>query len=241
MKAHRASLAHVVRRQIVASVQPTPGVCSRETVRCSDAREYSKELRPCCRGHIRQIVAHVMGAFGAQKLGWWADYGTLLGAVRNPLTTWADYPWLEQGGRANTPLAPGIIPHDKDADIGVLYSDWGRAWLAVMALRQKHVYRITAHSHRGSMKVRLSAQNNTNLDIFFWHQKPNGLLFRRGYARVDDYKGKHFHREMLFPLGTVEWEGMTLPAPRDPEAFLAMRYGPTWRTPLPTNHDLVAR
>jgi len=213
-------------------------MCSPNTSRCADARSYQHVLRPCCRSHLIQITRHVAEALVSTGVAFWADYGTLLGAVRNPLTTWADYPWLPP---SEQPIAPGIVPHDKDADLGVLHVDWSRALRAVSALGRTHGYSIVAHAHRGSIKVRLSAQNRTNVDIFFWHQKPNGLLYRRGYAHVDAYKGRHFPRDLLFPLGTVAWEGMALPAPRDPEAFLAMRYGPAWRTPLPANHDLVVR
>lgn len=212
--------------------------CSPNTSRCVDARSHTHLLQPCCRRHIFQITRHVAAVLVATRVPFWADYGTLLGAVRNPLTTWSDYPWLPP---SDQPMPAGILPHDKDADLGVLYTDWHRAWRAVSTLQQTHGYGVIAHAHRGSIKVRLSSKNHTNLDLFFWHQKPNGLLFRRGYARVDTYKGRHFHRDLLFPLGTVAWEGMTLPAPRDPEAFLAMRYGPEWRTPLPTNHDQVVR
>jgi hypothetical protein len=213
-------------------------ICSPDTSRCADARSHQHALQPCCRSHIVQITRHVAEVLVATKIPFWADYGTLLGAVRNPLTPWSDYPWLPP---SDQPIPAGILPHDKDADLGVLYTEWARAWRAVSTLQQTHGYWVIAHAHRGSIKVRLSQKNHTNLDLFFWHQKPNGLLFRRGYASVDTYKGRHFHRDLLFPLGTVEWEGMTLPAPRDPEAFLAMRYGPDWRTPLPTNHDMVAR
>ena len=206
--------------------------CSPNTSRCADARSYKHALRPCCRAHIVQITRHTAEALLSAGITFWADYGTLLGAVRNPMTTWADYPWLPQ---SDQPIAPGIIPHDKDADIGVLHQDWDRAWQTVRALGTRHGYNIIAYQHRGSIKVRLSQMNHTNLDIFFWHQKPNGILFRRGYASVDAYKGRHFHRDMLLPLGTVEWEGMTLPAPHDPEEFLLMRYGADWRTPLPAN------
>jgi hypothetical protein len=206
--------------------------CTPNTARCADARSYQHVLRPCCRGHVIQITRHVADAFVSIGIPFWADYGTLLGAVRNPLTTWDNYPWLPQ---SDQPIPPGIVPHDKDADIGVLFVDWDRTCRAVSTLRETHGYDIIERHYRGSIKVRLSQKNHTNLDIFFWHQKPNGLLFRRGYASVDAYKGRHFHRDLLFPLSTVEWEGITLPAPRDPEAFLAMRYGPDWRIPIPAN------
>ena len=32
-------------------------------------------------------------------------------------------------------------------------------------------------------------------------------------------------------LGTVRWGALVLPAPADPEAYLALRYGPEWRVP----------
>lgn len=206
--------------------------CAPHTARCADARSYLHALRPCCRAHIVQMVRHVAEAFALTGMTFWADYGTLLGAVRNSMTTWADYPWLPQSDQA---IAPGIVPHDKDADLSVFHRDWSRAWHTVRALGTTHGYEIATNPHRGSIKVRLSHKNRTNLDIFFWHEKPNGLLFRRGYASVDAHKGRHFHRNMLLPLATVEWEGMTLPAPHDPELFLAMRYGPDWRTPVPAN------
>jgi phosphorylcholine metabolism protein LicD len=66
-------------------------------------------------------------------------------------------------------------------------------------------------------------------------------MYRSGYAQVDRFKGKEFHEDLLFPLTTVKWEGRTLPAPRDPEAFLAMRYGPNWMTPVMANNDGIPR
>ena len=212
--------------------------CDRNTARCPDARSYDHALRPCCRQHVIDIMRNVAAEMDRQKVVWWADYGTLLGAVRNPLTSRSDYPWLELD---DVPIAPGIVPHDKDADLGVLHTHWGKAVQAVRDCRRTHKYDVVITAYRGSMKVRLSPKNHTNVDLFFWHEKPDGTMFRRGYAQVDAFKGREFHRDILFPLGTVEWEGLTLPAPRDPEAFLAMRYGPNWRTPVAANHDGVRR
>lgn len=211
--------------------------CSRDTARCSDARSYEHALRACCRTHLIAITRHVVGSLQGAGIPYWADYGTLLGAVRNPMTTWADYPWLEGTG----PIRPGIIPHDKDADIGVLHSYWAVAWRVVRRVAMTLNYDIVGRPERGSIKVRLSKTNHTNLDIFFWSEKPNGIVYRRQYAAVDAFKGKHFHRDLLLPLGTVEWEGMKLSAPRDPEAFLAMRFGENWRTPVMANNDAVRR
>jgi hypothetical protein len=222
-------------------VAAAPGACNARTARCPDARDYDRELRPCCRGHVRALVAFAADELNRLGVTWWADYGTLLGAVRNPMTTWADYPWLQQAGRATDGPAPGIVPHDKDADLGVLFSSWATVCGRMrQAVRSAGFYLHTAGG-RASMKVRVSTRNHTNVDLFFWKERPDGTLYRDRYAQVDRFKGKEFQKSALLPLTTVEWEGLTLPAPHDPEAFLAMRYGPGWRTPIAANNDGVAR
>jgi phosphorylcholine metabolism protein LicD len=185
-------------------------------------------------------VADTVAAFQSLRVRYWADYGTLLGAVRNPMTTKADYPWLwpDAGvdGAVNPPLAPGIIPHDKDADFGVFASDWAKLMQVRAALERKGYY-VQTRLHHSMLKVCLSAVNRTALDLFAWREKANGQFMRPRYISVDQYKGRDIPKGMLLPLGTVEWEGMQLAAPVNPEAFCAFRYGPTWRTPIAANHD----
>jgi len=214
--------------------------CTARTVRCYDARRYNTALRDCCREHVRHLVEVTAEALNAAGATWWADYGTLLGAVRNPMTTWEDYPWLPA---KDGPIAPGIVPHDKDADLGVMNRDWKNVSRAMARISGGRVgkHNLAIRSPRGSMKLKLSVLNHTNVDLFFWHERADGMLFRKVYNEVDNFKGKDFHKDLLFPLTTVEWEGMELPAPRDPEAFLEMRYGPNWRTPVMANHDGVKR
>lgn len=212
--------------------------CSATTQRCPDARDYLQELRPCCRGHLVALMTRIADVLNALGVVWWADYGTLLGAVRNPLTTWAAYPWLPQDGRATAGPAPGIVPHDKDADVGVEWAAFDVVRRELGALRGAH---LMAFGHRRSLKLNLSVRNQTNVDLFFWRDRGDGVLLRDHYAAVDQYKGREFPRDLLFPLTTVEWEGLRLPAPHDPEAFLAMRYGPNWRTPVAANNDGVRR
>lgn len=214
--------------------------CTRNTPRCSDARDYNHELRECCRRHVVDLMRTLAPLLDSMKVRWWADYGTLLGAVRNPLTTWADYPWLPQEGRTTKGPAAGIIPHDKDGDLGILWADWPK----VRKLRSSLIkagYNVTSNYLRGSMKVRVSAMNHTNVDLFYWHERRDGSLYRKGYANVDEFKGREFHKSLLFPFSQVEWEGLGIPAPRDPEAFLEMRYGKKWMTPIPANNDGVVR
>jgi hypothetical protein len=109
---------------------PPRDPCTQRTLRCSDARDYNVELRECCRAHVRQVMADLTDMMNKAHITWWADYGTLLGAVRNPTTKWSDYPWLPQDGRTTAGPAAGIVPHDKDGDLGALWSSrlrWRRA------------------------------------------------------------------------------------------------------------------
>jgi len=206
-----------------------------------DARDYDSELRTCCRELIVDLSREVAAAFDASGVTYWMDYGTLLGAFRNPLTTWADFHWLSQEDRPAGPLAPGIIPHDKDADWGVMGDQWGAAHFALRAHCKGRALRV--RPPRTSIKVCASHVNRTNLDLFFWHahHRRPGLLHRHKYVGVDAYKGKHFDKADLLPLQPLEWEGLQLPAPKDPEAWLEFRYGKNWRTPIAANNDGVKR
>lgn len=213
--------------------------CERHTPRCIDARDYNVELRECCRGHVVQMMSDLVPLLNESGATWWADYGTLLGAVRNPLTTWADYPWLPQEGRTTPGPHAGIIPHDKDADLGVLESDWSKLKPVWKALQQKG-YNIVLKRARTAVKMFLSRRNETNIDLFFWLER-EGRMFRRRYASVDRCKGREFPKEWLKGMTSVPWEGLTLPAPADPERFLAHRYGPNWMVPVAANHDGIER
>lgn len=229
---------HVVARRFVPrppAIAPLGG-CTRETPRCADARNYNAVLRPCCRGHLKQIVTDTVALLREHKIPFWLDYGSILGAVRNPLTTWADYPWLPQEGKPEGPLPPGIIPHDKDADFGVMAADWHKLMRVGAALTRKG-YALATSRNWLTMKIRLSHRNQTNLDLFSWREKVGGTFFRPRYIQVDNYKGRDIPPGMLLPLETVEWEGMTLPAPKNPAAFCSFRYGKNWMKPVAANHD----
>lgn len=224
---------------MLAIAPPEP--CTKGTTRCADARDYNHELRECCRDHVVGMMQVLAPLLDSLKVRWWLDYGSLLGAVRNPLTTWADYPWLPQEDRTTEGPAAGIIPHDKDADLGVAWLDWSKVSRIRPALIRAG-YSVTTNHTAGMMKIRLSKTNHTNVDLFFWHERADGSMYRTGYVRgIDEFKGREFQKSFLYPLSTVEFEGMQLPAPRNPEAFCAMRYGSNWQQPVCANSDGVRR
>lgn len=235
--------------------------CNASTPRCEIAGDYKYDLPECCRAHTRKLVFDVGDALTAAGVTWWLDYGSLLGAVRNP--------------RLGIP--PGIIPHDKDADLGFLAEDWDKVlalvsdWTPVRGAlaryeRRGHglgfqwIYKLPKLPVRrqgqfnfntgDSIKVRLSEVNHSNVDLFPWYnhrhlESPNGLRQRRHYVGVDRNKGREFPEDKLLPLATIEWEGRMLPCPsgvympgRHTDSwFMEHRYLKTWMKPVRANNE----
>lgn len=222
------------RRSGAARTSYTQSFCTRDTARCPDARSYSVDLRECCRGHIVEIMATMQRLLDAAGVTWWIDYGTLLGAVRNPLLG----------------LPPGIVPHDKDGDCGFLATHTAR-FKSIIPKLEELGYKVTEKARKpGGTFVRgggdyiavcLSVMNETNVDFFPWHDNGAGYLIRQQYTMNDRFKGRHIPRSKLLPLTRIKWEGLTVPAPADPVWFVAHRYGANWRIPVRANNDRVRR
>lgn len=140
----------------------------------------------------------------------WMAFGTLLGAAR--------------GGRA--------IAHDSDIDLAYLSEKPTPAEMAV------EMYAMRRALSRAGMRV----INKTGSFFTVAFDGPDGAL-----ASIDVYTcfyvGDLLHetatvrtkvpRSAILPLTTLEFEGRMLPAPADPDAMLAVSYGPGWRTPDP--------
>jgi hypothetical protein len=229
--------------------------CTAETARCQVATSYAWDLPKCCRGHVTNLVHTLADAMADAGVRWWLDYGSLLGAVRNPM--------FSQPG--------GIIAHDKDADLGFLGEDWdkllgivpqwtpdktaggkdnevgealGFFWIHKLARRKPPRPGQIQYGAGDSIKVCLSRTNRSNVDLFPWYDspyllKPDGKRYRYHYVSVDRNKGRQFPEDKLLPLRTIEWEGRELPCPADAEWFCAHRYGRTWKVPLRRNNHGV--
>lgn len=135
----------------------------------------------------------------------YAAYGTLLGAVRS--------------GR--------VIGYDTDADVSYLskYShpaDIARESFELQRQLLKRGWRI----ERGRLGKLTVAQLH-KVDIFVSY-------FVGDQYFLDQWVEGPLRRDQILPLSTVTLEGYDLPAPADPEALLALNYGPNWRTPDPS-------
>jgi SAM-dependent methyltransferase len=152
----------------------------------------------------------VLGLLRAEGLEAFPAYGTLLGAVRDG----------------------AFIGHDSDADVGYVSRhvhpvDVIRESHRVQRAIQRQGYPTTRYSG-AAFKIDVPDADGSvrGLDVF-------GGFFIDGRLALMGEVWEPFEREWIFPLGTVELEGRTLPAPARPEPLLAAMYGEGWRVPDP--------
>jgi hypothetical protein len=141
----------------------------------------------------------------------WIAFGTLLGAARE--------------GK--------VIGHDSDIDLAYLSEKATPAEMAV------ELYEIGRALRRHGMSV----LNKSGSFITVVWTSPDG-----GMASIDVYTcfyvgdllyetatvRQQVPRSAILPLSELEFEGRMLPAPADPDAMLAVSYGPGWRVPDPS-------
>lgn len=160
---------------------------------------------------LLDALREVLAALADAGVDAFPAYGTLLGAVRDGT----------------------FIGHDTDADVGYVSRfdhpvDVIRESFRLQRELVRRGYRITRHSG-GGFKVHVQAPDGSvrGLDVFSGAFIDDHLLLMGElYAP--------FRREWLLPLGTVALDGVTLPAPAEPERLLAALYGESWRVPDPT-------
>ena len=137
-----------------------------------------------------------------------ASYGTLLGAVRE--------------GR--------LIPHDDDVDLMLI----SKSGSMLGAVKEFHKYQDYLRSKGVVVEELSNGQAHTTLeestypiDVFLaWMDESDGLSLT--------FTVKHgVPLGAVLPMGSVEVEGIRLPAPAMPEALLEAIYGPGWKVPDP--------
>jgi hypothetical protein len=139
------------------------------------------------------------------------NYGALLGAVRD--------------GK--------MIAHDSDTDLCYVSKYETPADIIAESFRMERVllqrgWKVLRMS-AGDIKLLLplSDGRQCHIDVFgaFW---VNGVFYQFGN------RSGQLAKESLLPLGTIELDGYTFPAPRDPEAMMVFLYGENWRIPDPS-------
>ena len=214
------------RNEVAKQQMAKAGGCGPNSFRCPAARNMKLDTPECCKRWIRQILSDVAGLLDELGVVWWVDYGTLLGQIRHG----------------------GLIPWDKDADLGMMADGRDKLLAAFPTLVGMGYFptyvqpRPQARFRTGDrVKVRLSQRNHTNTDIFIWNRRPGGMLDRTNYIGADLYKGREFPEAWVEPIQRVPFDGFEVATVAEAEKLVEHRYGPDWRTPEHSKHPAEVR
>ena len=150
-------------------------MCTKDTIRCTKTHDYTP-IQSCCKEHLVELLKFVTAVLENNKIKYWLDYGTLLGAVR-------------EGGQ---------IAWDDDCDISILLEDEEK--VRTILTNNSYGYELYDNPliNEGSsfLGLRYSSINRCHIDIFAWYREGN-LMKRRNYLdegpiSPDAKKGKHF-------------------------------------------------
>ena len=178
--------------------------CSRHTQRCPTTYiGLDRRVPTCCREKIAATIHYVSRLLTLHGIMHWADYSTLLGAVRH-------------GG--------SMVPWDYDADLTVLIDHWSN-FMALEEQIKADGHLLIAGETPNFARVFFSPLNGNYVDIYSARDGGDGQMYLASAEDVDP-----FPRHFLDPLDTVQFEGGTLPAPNNVRAFLDTRYGTDWPT-----------
>lgn len=136
----------------------------------------------------------------------------------------------------------GLLPHDDDIDFAFLSDETDPAGLGRVSFEMERRltgagYTVARHSLAHIELVFFDDDGDIDhyIDVFtgFFHE---GL-----YCQPFALRGEQVRREDLVPTQDILVNGVPLPAPANPEAWLAYAYGENWRIPDPTFKFLVER
>jgi lipopolysaccharide cholinephosphotransferase len=139
------------------------------------------------------------------NISYWADSGTLLGAVRNK----------------------GIIPHDDDIDVCVFQKDFDKL---SDVLKTHPVYELIILGNFSKVKRR-DVNANVWIDIFIVSNEKGIIKYAKEEHR--NLWPKMIYKEYeVFPLQRVPFEDYYITVPNNPIPYLERSYGKDWKTPV---------
>jgi hypothetical protein len=146
------------------------------------------------------------------------------------------YPVYIVGGTLLGSMRTGkLLPHDDDIDFAFWcdrtnVEDVSLVSFEVERRFEECGYTVVRHSHAHLELVFFTDEGSIDyyIDIFTGYHSADGL-----YNQPFALRGK-LPRTELLPTKTIEVNGVTLPAPAVPEAWLEFAYGANWRIPDPS-------
>ncbi|MFL0410651.1 methyltransferase domain-containing protein [Microbacterium paludicola] len=148
----------------------------------------------------------------------------------------ADYPVYIVGGTLLGVIRDGgMMPHDDDVDLAFLCREDNPADVGLSSYRMERLlvangYTVIRHSlaHLEITFFSETGEPDYYVDIF------TGFFRDGDYCQPFALKGPEIVESDLLPTRPREVEGVELPEPNRPEAWLEFAYGPRWMVPDPT-------
>ena len=165
-------------------------------------------------------LALILEALDGSDIRAFCAYGTLLGIVRDG----------------------GFIPHDTDMDMGIL-DDASFSWNALEeAMKKRGLQKVRYFSYKGEVTEQcyclpdgltvdfflFSKLNPDTCCSYYYFQDKTSAYERGGVLHV-----KRNCYSMIRGVKEMEFHGMRIPIPENPEKHLEDVYGPGWKTPDP--------
>jgi len=189
--------------------------CGKDTGRCfgtviDDMPDYMHQGRwtpPCCLRALGETARHVFQILESEKVRYWLEGGSLLGAARTG----------------------DIIPWDYDIDIGIYQDDISRC------KHLSHVRRtgiavvdtdgfVWEKASEGDFyRVQYSQSNHLHVDIFPFYSR-NGTMTKDTWFR-SHRQDTEFPENFIQPLGKISFVGANVSAPNDVRRFLEFKFG----------------
>ena len=165
----------------------------------------------------KEALKEILELLKSQGILCWADSGTCLGAYRYG----------------------GVIPWDMDIDIAVLQPDFANVKRTLYSLpREKYLVEDWSNrDHPGTLLTVYVRETREYIDIYHFAVHPERKTIQFILSHIDNFflptswkvrEGAFTVEtpfEIVFPLKTANFDGMTIPVPNDTEKYLQQRYG----------------
>jgi len=189
--------------------------CGKDTDRCfgtvyDNMPAYIHQGRwtpPCCLRALRETARHVFQIFESERVRYWLEGGSLLGAARTG----------------------DIIPWDYDIDIGIYKDDIVRS-RHLSHVRHSGIAVVDSDGFvwekaiEGDFyRVQYSQSNHLHVDIFPFYSR-NGTMTKDTWFK-SHRQDTEFPESFILPLGKISFIGINVSVPNNVSGFLEFKFG----------------